>query len=97
MASSIYQVLKRPLVTEKTNALRDVHNDYTFEVATDANKVEIKQAVETLFSVRVKSVRTAIIRGQYRRTRRGIGQKPNWKKAIVTLHEGHSIELFEGV
>ncbi|HRE88154.1 MAG TPA: 50S ribosomal protein L23 [Myxococcota bacterium] len=97
MASSIYQVLKRPLVTEKTNAQRDAHNDYTFEVATDANKVEIKQAVETLFSVRVKSVRTAIIRGHYRRTRRGVGQKPNWKKAVVTLHEGHSIELFEGV
>lgn len=97
MASSIYQVLKRPLVTEKTNAQRDAQNDYTFEVATDANKVEIRQAVETLFSVRVKSVRTSIIRGQYRRTRRGVGQKPNWKKAIVTLHEGHSIELFEGV
>lgn len=97
MASSIYKVLKRPLVTEKTNALRDNNNDYTFEVATDANKVEIKQAVETLFSVKVKSVRTAIIRGQYRRTRRGYGQKPNWKKAIVTLHEGHAIELFEGV
>lgn len=97
MANSIYQVLKRPLVTEKTNALRDSQNDYAFEVAPDANKIEIKQAVETLFSVRVKKVRTAVMRGHYRRTRRGVGQKPNWKKAIVTLYEGHSIELFEGV
>jgi len=97
MSNSIYKVLKRPLVTEKTNALRDAHNDFTFEVATDANKIEIRQAVETLFTVKVKSVRTAIIRGQYKRTKRGYGQKPNWKKAIVTLHEGHTIELFEGV
>lgn len=97
MANSIYQILKRPLVTEKTNALRDNLNDYTFEVATDANKLEIRQAVETLFGVNVKSVRTSIVRGKYRRTRRGTGQRPNWKKAVVTLHEGQMIELFEGV
>jgi len=97
MAASIYQVLKRPLVTEKTNALRDTKNDYAFEVSSDANKIEIRQAVETLFGVNVKSVRTAVVRGKHRRTRRGTGQKPNWKKAIVTLHEGQVIELFEGV
>lgn len=97
MASSLYQVLKRPLVTEKTNALRDTKNDYAFEVASNANKVEIRQAVETLFGVKVKSVRTAVVRGKYRRTRQGLGQRPNWKKAIVTLIEGQSIELFEGV
>jgi large subunit ribosomal protein L23 len=97
MAHSLYQVLKRPLVTEKTNTLRDQKNDYAFEVATNANKIEIKKAVESLFGVNVKSVRTAICRGKYRRTRRGQGQRPNWKKAIVTLHEGQMIELFEGV
>lgn len=97
MASSLYQVLKRPLVTEKTNALRDTKNDYAFEVASNANKVEIRKAVETLFGVKVKSVRTAVVRGKYRRTRQGLGQRPNWKKAIVTLIEGQSIELFEGV
>jgi len=97
MASSLYQVLKRPLVTEKTNALRDEKNDYAFEVASNANKVEIRQAVETLFGVKVKSVRTAVVRGKYRRTRQGVGQRPNWKKAIVTLHEGQAIALFEGV
>ena len=94
---SLYQVLKRPLVTEKTNALRDSKNEYAFEVATSANKVEIRQAVETLFGVKVKAVRTAVVRGKYRRTRAGVGQRPNWKKAIVTLLEGQSIELFEGV
>lgn len=97
MASSIYQVLKRPLITEKTNAQREKLNDYTFEVATNANKVEIKSAVETLFGVKVKSVRTSNVRGKFRRTRRGVGQRPNWKKAIVTLFEGQQIELFEGV
>ncbi|MCC6625646.1 MAG: 50S ribosomal protein L23 [Deltaproteobacteria bacterium] len=97
MATSIYQVLKRPLVTEKTNALRETKNDYAFEVASDANKIEIRNAVQQLFGVKVKSVRTGIVRGKYRRTRKGIGQKPNWKKAVVTLHDGESIELFEGV
>jgi large subunit ribosomal protein L23 len=97
MANSLYQVLKRPLVTEKTNALRDLNNDYAFEVDPDANKLEIRSAVEKLFGVKVKSVRTALVRGQYRRSRRGYGQRPNWKKAIVTLHEGQQIELFEGV
>ena len=95
--ATLYQVLKRPLVTEKTNALRDTRNDYAFEVAPNANKVQIRQAVETLFGVKVKGVRTAVVRGKYRRTRQGVGQRPNWKKAIVTLHEGQQIELFEGV
>lgn len=95
--ASLYQVLKRPLVTEKTNALRDSKNEYAFEVASNANKIEIRQAVESLFGVKVKSVRTAVVRGKYRRTRQGLGQRPNWKKAIVTLNEGQAIELFEGV
>ena len=95
--STLYKVLRRPLVTEKTNGLRELKNDYVFEVASDANKIEIRQAVERLFGVSVKSVRTAVVRGKFRRTRKGVGQKPNWKKAIVTLNEGQSIELFEGV
>ncbi|MFO0746990.1 MAG: 50S ribosomal protein L23 [Myxococcota bacterium] len=97
MANSLFQVLKRPLVTEKTNTLRETKNDFAFEVDSAANKIEIRQAVETLFGVKVKSVRTGIVRGKFRRTRKGFGQKPNWKKAVVTLHEGHTIELFEGV
>lgn len=95
--STLYQVLRRPLVTEKTNGLRELKNDYVFEVASDANKIEIRQAVERLFGVQVKSVRTAVVRGKFRRTKKGVGQKPNWKKAIVTLDAGQTIELFEGV
>ncbi len=95
--STLYKVLRRPLVTEKTNALRELKNDYVFEVASDANKIEIRQAVERLFGVQVKSVRTAVVRGKFRRTKKGVGQKPNWKKAIVTLGAGQTIELFEGV
>ena len=97
MPASIYQVLKRPLVTEKTNALREANNQYTFEVYPRANKVEIRNAVETLFNVRVVEVKTQIIRGKVKRTRRGTGKKPNWKKAVVTLHYDDAIELFEGV
>lgn len=97
MANSIYQVLKRPVVTEKTTAMREVAGNYVFEVDTDSNKIEIRQAVEKLFNVRVKDVRTAIVRGKFRRTRKGIGRKPNWKKAVVTLHDGETIELFEGI
>jgi large subunit ribosomal protein L23 len=96
MANSIYQVLKRPIVTEKTTAMRELAGDYVFEVDSAANKIEIRHAVEKLFNVRVKDVRTAIVRGKFRRTRKGLGRKPNWKKAVVTLHAGEVIELFEG-
>lgn len=97
MSNELYKIIKRPLITEKTNELRDEANAYTFEVSTTANKISIKQAVESLFGVHVKSVRTLIVRGQMRRGRRGIGKQPNWKKAIVTLYEGESIELFSGL
>jgi len=97
MSQNVFQVLKRPLVTEKTTAARESTGDYAFEVDMAANKIEIRAAVEKLFSVRVKDVRTAIVRGKFRRTRKGVGQKPNWKKALVTLHEGESIEFFQGI
>lgn len=97
MASNIYQVLKRPVVTEKTTALRESVGNYVFEVAPDANKIEIRQAVEKLFGVRVADVRTSVVRGKFRRTRKGLGRKPNWKKAVVTLVGDDSIELFEGI
>jgi len=97
MANSIYQVLRRPVVTEKTTELRETAGNYVFEVASDSNKIEIRQAVEKLFNVRVKDVRTLIVRGKFRRTRKGVGRKPNWKKAVVTLHDGEAIELFEGI
>jgi len=97
MSNSMYQVIKRPLVTEKTNQMRDEHNQYVFEVSHGANKVEIRNAVEKIFGVRVVDVKTAIRRGKIKRLKRRFGKQPNSKRAIVTLHWDDSIELFEGV
>ena len=91
------QVIKRPLVlTEKGNVLREQDNKYLFEVDRRANKVEIKNAVETLFSVGVIEVNTMIVRGRMRRMGRGHAKTQNWKKAIVELKSGDKIEFFEG-
>jgi large subunit ribosomal protein L23 len=92
-----YEVVKKPLVSEKTTKLREHSNRVTFEVAMDANKVEIRDAVEKLFKVRVRNVRTLIVRGKERRLGRRMGRQSNWKKAVVTLRPGETIELFEGV
>jgi large subunit ribosomal protein L23 len=90
-------IIKRPLIlTEKGNLLREQGNQYLFEVNPKANKVQIKQAVETLFKVNVVGVNTLITRGKMRRMGRGHAKTKNWKKAIVTLVEGESIEFFEG-
>ena len=90
-------VIKRPLVlTEKGNALREAENQYLFEVAEEANKAQIRSAVETLFHVKVEKVRTLIVRGRMRRVGRGKEKTQNWKKAIVSLAEGESIDFFEG-
>ncbi|MDP6945849.1 MAG: 50S ribosomal protein L23 [Myxococcota bacterium] len=97
MSDSIYTVLKRPVNTEKTRDAHDVSNQYVFEVLPSANKIQIRQAVEEIFGVRVTDVRTINVRGKTRRFRRGIGKKPNWKKAIVTLRDGDIIDVFEGV
>jgi large subunit ribosomal protein L23 len=91
------QVIKRPLVlTEKGNVLREQDNKYLFEVDRRANKVEIKNAVEILFSVGVIEVNTMIVRGRMRRMGRGHAKTQNWKKAIVELKSGDKIEFFEG-
>jgi large subunit ribosomal protein L23 len=91
------QVIKRPLIlTEKGNTLREQENKYLFEVDRNANKIEIREAVETLFKVDVTDVATMIVRGKTRRMGRGWGKMRNWKKAIVTLKEGESIDFFEG-
>ena len=96
MKGTTHDVLKRPVVTEKSTALREEENQYAFEVALDANKIEIRRAVESSFGVRVLDVRTQIVRGKMKRFRRGFGKKPNWKKAVVTLREGDFIDFFEG-
>lgn len=90
-------VIKRPLIlTEKGNQLREQHNKYLFEVARGANKHEIKDAVETLFNVKVEDVQTMVVRGRMRRMGRGHAKTQNWKKAIVKVAEGESIDLGEG-
>ena len=93
----IYSVIRKPLVTEKSTAIRDAQNKYVFEVDRRANKIEIGQAVEKLFKVKVVEVRTLNMSGKKKRVGRVIGRKSDWKKAIVTLAPGSSIEIFENV
>ena len=89
------QVIRRPIVlTEKANLLREKHNQVVFEVARSANKVQIREAVQKLFKVRVAAVNTMILRGKDRRMGRGHARTQNWKKAIVTLQDGESIDFF---
>jgi large subunit ribosomal protein L23 len=92
-----HQVLRRPLVTEKSTIAREEQNVVTFAVDPNANKHEIKSAVESLFSVKVLDVRTIRMPRKSRRLGRFIGKKPEWKKAIVRLAQGQKIEFFEGV
>jgi large subunit ribosomal protein L23 len=90
-------VIKRPLLlTEKGNNMRETQNKYQFEVAREANKIEIKNAIETLFSVHVVDVQTMVVRGRLRRMGRGHAKTQNWKKAIVEVKAGETIELGEG-
>ena len=89
-----YQVILRPLITEKATQLSERHNAYTFEVNPMATKTEIKQAVEALFDVRVADVRTQNRRGKPRRYRLKVGRMRNWKKAIVALHDEYRIDFY---
>lgn len=91
-----HQIILRPLITEKNTNLMSL-NKYCFEVDPSATKAQIKQAVETIFSVSVTSVHTMNVRGKLRRRGTRYGYSSDWKKAIVTLAEGNRIELFEGV
>ena len=89
-------ILLRPLMTEKSMQQKDDLNTVTFQVATNANKVEIRQAVEKVFNVKVSSVRTQSREGKWKRMGRFEGRRPGWKKAVVSLAPGHKIELVEG-
>jgi large subunit ribosomal protein L23 len=89
------QIIRRPIIlTEKATLLREQHNQVVFEVARAANKVEIRDAVQKLFNVKVTDVNTMIFRGKDRRMGRGYAKTQNWKKAVVTLKEGDSIDFF---
>lgn len=98
--TTIYDVLRRPLITEKSNYQLSVLNQYVFEVSPNATKAMVKEAVETIFDVsveRVNIIRTPAKRSIRARSRRMMVRKPGIKKAIVTLADGDSIEIFEGV
>lgn len=92
----IQDVIRRPMITEKSTILRDDKNIVAFEVDARANKIEIKRAVEAQFKVKVSEVRVARMHGKMRRQGRYAGRKPDWKKAYVRVAEGQ-IEFFEGV
>ncbi len=91
-----HDILRRPIVTEKSAANKELANQVTFEVAPSANKIEIRQAVESIFKVKVLQVRTINFMGKRKRVGRVLGQRSDWKKAIVTLAPGEKVEFFEG-
>ena len=93
----VHQIIRKLLVTEKSTAARDESNKYVFEVNRKANKVEIGQAVEKLFKVKVVDVHVMHVLGKKKRMGKVMGQKSSWKKAIVTLTAGNRIEIIEGV
>ena len=94
----IQEVIRRPLITEKSTQLRDEKNTIAFEVARRANKIDVKRAVEAQFKVKVAEVRIALVHGKVRRQGKFSGQRPDWKKAYVRLAEGEKpIEFFEGM
>ena len=97
MSMEPQQLIRRPLITEKSTKLKEASNTICFEVDRTANKIEIRKAVERLFGVKVTSVRVANRQGKWKRMGRFLGQRKNWKKAYVQLAEGQKIEFFEGV
>jgi large subunit ribosomal protein L23 len=90
-------VILRPIITEKTNTLQEKSNQVVFRVAKDANKIDIRKAVEKLFGVKVVAIRTIRNPTRWRRVGKNLGKRPSWKKAIVQLREGDKIEFFSGV
>jgi len=93
----LHQIIKKTLITEKSTLARDAANQYNFEVDPRANRIEVLRAVEKLFKVKVLNVRTMNMAGKKKRVGRVLGRKRDWKKAIVTLAPGSSIEIFQKV
>jgi large subunit ribosomal protein L23 len=91
-----YEIIKRPLITEKTNIQKEIANQVTFEVDRRANRIEIRQAVETAFKVKVANIQTIQVKGKVKRRGRSVGKRRDWKKAIITLMPGERIDFFEG-
>jgi large subunit ribosomal protein L23 len=92
-----YDIIRGPVLTEKTTLQKELHNQVTLKVDKRANRVEIKEAVEKTFNTQVKQVRTIQVKGKVKQRGRIIGKRSDWKKAIVTLMPGQRIDFFEGV
>lgn len=92
---SVYDIILGPVISEKSTALAEVAGKYAFEVAASANKQEIKNAVQLLFKVKVREVRTLVMHGKVKRVGRFTVKRSNWKKALVTLAEGQKIDFFQ--
>jgi len=97
MSNDPRSIIRKVLITEKGTVMRELQNQYSFEVARDANKIEIKRAVEAVFNVKVDSVQTMQLKGKVKRQGRWVGRRNDWKKAIVTLKADQKIELFEQI
>jgi large subunit ribosomal protein L23 len=97
MKKTTHEILKRPLVTEKSTVEKDERNKLCFEVNRKANKIEIKEAVEKIFKVNVLGVATISMKGKLKRVGRHFTKQPDWKKAVVTIKAGQRVEFFEGV
>ncbi len=93
----LYQIIKKPLITEKATKQKEQVNQFTFEVDRYANKILVRNAVEKIFKVKILNVRVINVKGKKRTVGRNVGKKPDWKKAIVRLAPGENIEFFEGV
>lgn len=91
-----YDIVLRPLMTEKTTRQKEMFNQFSFEVNPKANRIEIRRAIEKIFDVRVANVRTIQVKGKRKQRGKIIGKRKDWKKAIVTLKPGERIDFFEG-
>jgi large subunit ribosomal protein L23 len=94
--STLHRTIVRPIVTEQSSAAYQERGEYTFRVASDATKTSIRSAVEQLFGVKVTGVWTSNQRGKARKVGKAIGRRPHWKKAVVKLRDGDTIDIFEG-
>ena len=94
--ATIHRTIVRPVITEKTSDAYQTRGEYVFQVHPDATKPQIRAAIEQLFGVKVEGVWTSNVRGKTKRMGTNVGRRPNWKKAIVKLREGDTIEIFEG-
>jgi large subunit ribosomal protein L23 len=93
---NIYTIIKKPLFTEKGSSLKEAENKVLVEVPKDANKIEIKKAVEEIFKVKVEKISTISVRGKMKRYGKSMGKRPDRKKAIITLKKGEKLDFIEG-